>query len=120
MDVNNGIGLAAPQIGLTINAFVISKDVAKQFGIPSAYINPKIVSVSQKEEIMEEGCLSVPGLLGLVKRARTITITAHDEKGKQFTVIASDLAARIMQHELDHLKGTLIVDKFIKPPRKNI
>jgi len=118
MEENNGVGLAAPQIGLNINVFVISKDVAKQYGIPTAYINPSIDSSSKKEEIMEEGCLSVPGLFGLVKRAQSVTVSANDPAGKRFTVAVNDLPARIMQHETDHLRGTLIVDKFIKTPRK--
>jgi peptide deformylase len=120
MDENNGIGLAAPQIGLNINIFVISREIAKQFGIPSAYINPTVTSASSKEEVIEEGCLSVPGQFGLVKRAYTVTVTAYDEKGKQFTIVANDIAARIIQHESDHLKGTLIVDKFMKTQKKNI
>ena len=109
-----GVGLAAPQIDKNINLFVIDKELAKINNVPAAYFNAKIIKTSPEEEIMEEGCLSVPDRHGLVKRAQKIKLTATDETGKEFTANLDGFIARVIQHELDHINGILIVDKIIE------
>ena len=101
----NGLGLAANQVGSLQKVFIY--DDGTGLGI---LINPKIVSASG-EQIGVEGCLSVPGLQGEVKRASFIEIRGNDLNGKLVKVKAEGLLARIFQHELDHLNGTLFIDR---------
>jgi len=101
-----GIGLAAPQIGVPLRIFV-----AEVKGKFYAVINPEIIKTSKKTDIMEEGCLSVPGYYGPVKRFRRIVISGLDQRGKKIKIKAFGLLARVFQHEIDHLNGTLFVDK---------
>lgn len=104
-----GIGLAANQIGLRSRIAVIElKDG------PLVLINPIIVKPSRKQELDEEGCLSVPGVFGLVPRSVSLTLTASDMDGKTFTIDARGLFARVIQHEVDHLNGKLFVDRCTK------
>jgi len=107
MTKNNGIGLSACQIGKNIRLFVIAKELSKK----EIFINPKIIKISKKTEILEEGCLSLPGTFVFVKRAKFLKIKALDENGKKFKLKAKNLLARTIQHEIDHLNGILIVDK---------
>lgn len=112
MFAEDGIGLAAPQIGVSQRIFVVAtKDGAK------AFINPKIVKQSFLSIVMEEGCLSIPGVFGTVKRPRRVTIEALDASGKPFSLPAEGLLARIVQHEMDHLNGVLFIDKVIRITR---
>lgn len=114
MKVENGCGIAAPQVG--IHERVIIVDSGKG---PKAYINPEIVSRSFRTFLFEEGCLSVPGVWGMVKRHRGVKVKALDQNGAEVTVEASDLEAVIFQHEIDHLDGVLFIDrveKFTRPP----
>jgi len=104
----NGVGLAAPQIGILQRVVVIAPDDIK----PTALINPKIVK-AEGEMIGEEGCLSIPGLYGDVKRAAYIELEAYDRKGRLFTYEFEGMPARVAQHELDHLDGVLFIDKVI-------
>lgn len=109
-----GIGLAAPQVGKNLNLAVINLE---EFGVPPfALFNPKIVSRSIKKTIMEEGCLSVPGTFGRVKRPARVVVEALNENGKPVSIKADKLLAKVLQHEIDHLNGVLIVDKFEKRP----
>ena len=101
-----GVGLAAPQIGVPLAIFVA--EVNKKF---YALINPEIIKTSQEKDAMEEGCLSLPGFYGPVERPAKITIAALDLKGKRVKIKAWGLLARVFQHEVDHLNGTLFVDK---------
>jgi peptide deformylase len=101
----NGLGLAANQVGALQKVFVY--DDGTGLGI---LINPKIVNASG-EQIGVEGCLSVPGLQGEVKRANFIEIRGTDLNGKPVKIKAEGLLARIFQHELDHLNGTLFIDR---------
>ncbi len=105
-----GIGLAAPQVG--INEAMILTDIGTGL---YKLINPKIVK-KEGSQVMEEGCLSVPGICIKVKRARKIEIQAQDEFAKPLTLEAEGLLACVLQHEIDHLKGKLIVDyaSFLK------
>lgn len=106
MHKNNGIGLAAPQVGIKKRIIVI--DVGDG---PLALVNPKIIKREGKD-ILEEGCLSLPGIFVQVKRASKITIEGLDRDGKKVSIEATYLAARALQHETDHLNGILIIDKI--------
>lgn len=101
----NGLGLAANQVGALQK--VVVYDDGTGLGI---LINPKIVSASG-EQVGVEGCLSVPGLQGEVKRASSVEVRATDLNGKPIKIKAEGLLARIFQHELDHLNGKLFIDR---------
>jgi peptide deformylase len=111
----DGVAIAAPQIGVSYRIFVVSgRLTAKDPENPGpdiAFINPKIESLSKKRVKMDEGCLSVRWLYGKVKRASKASLTAYDENGKKFTRHGSGLWAQIFQHEVDHLDGILFIDK---------
>jgi peptide deformylase len=102
----NGVGLAAPQIGILQRVIVIAPEEMK----PTAVINPKVVK-SSGEQIGQEGCLSIPGLYGDVKRAKYVEVAAFDRKGRAITLELENLSARVMLHEIDHLDGILFIDK---------
>ena len=99
-----GIGLAASQVG--INESMIVVDIGSGL---YKLINPKVVK-KEGRQTMEEGCLSIPGVCIKVKRARKVLVEALDENGKHSEIEAGDLLATVLQHEIDHLKGKLIVD----------
>lgn len=109
MQENEGIGLAAPQIGKSIKLICIQTKNG-----PEIFINPKITSKSFKKEIAEEGCLSLPKIFGKVKRSSKITIKFQDQDGNKHKLTAQGLYARVLQHEIDHLDGILFIDKIIK------
>lgn len=102
-----GVGLAAPQVGISKRIVVI--DVQDDFGLLKL-INPQIISNSGIETAVE-GCLSFPGIAGEVDRAETVTVKALDEAGNPMEICASGLLARAFQHEIDHLDGILFVDR---------
>jgi len=102
----NGVGLAANQVGKNIQLFVINSELSKK----CVFINPEIIKMSKKTEIIEEGCLSLPNVFIPTKRAKSIKIKAINENNKQFKLKAKGLLARAIQHELDHLNGILICD----------
>lgn len=102
----NGVGLAAPQINRSIRLAVIAlKDGALVLG------NPEILNASLRKEKEEEGCLSVPGVFGNVRRHRKLTVQFLDSAGKKQTLDASGFFARVIQHEVDHLNGMLYIDR---------
>lgn len=101
-----GIGLAAPQIGVSKRVIAVMTESG-----PAVYINPKIAEKSRKKEAAEEGCLSLPGTWLNIKRAKEIRLEAIDINGKKINIKAVGFLARILQHEIDHLNGTLIIDK---------
>ncbi|HDY72877.1 MAG TPA: peptide deformylase [bacterium] len=103
---NNGIGLSACQVGKNIQMFVIIKELSKK----QIFINPEIIKTSKKSNIIEEGCLSLPGVYLPIKRAVSLKIKAFDENNKQFKLKTTDLLAQAIQHEMDHLNGILITD----------
>lgn len=106
----DGVGLAAPQIGQNLNMAIVFLEEA---GLPAfPIINPVIVKTSNEQTEMEEGCLSLPGLFGKVKRPKEITIEAYNLEGEKFTITDDTFLARVLQHEIDHLHNTLIIDKF--------
>lgn len=100
-----GIGLAAPQVGVLERLIVV--DIGE--GLISM-VNPRIISASGSD-VDVEGCLSMPGLRGYVERAETVVVEGLDEKGKPLRIEASGLLARVFQHEIDHLDGILFTDK---------
>lgn len=104
-----GVGLAGPQIGVSLQVSVIdtSHDKSKQLVI----VNPEITRVGELVE-MSEGCLSVPGTYDVVKRAKQVTVKALDRFGKPFQIEAEDLLAEALQHEIDHLEGKLYIDQL--------
>ncbi len=115
MQKAEGVGLAAPQIGLPIRLAVIDLDVLSEDfpeykGFLHAFINPHIVEVSEETCTMEEGCLSVPGIHESVKRPTKIHVTYLDENLNPHDEWVDGYLARVMQHEFDHLDGKLFVD----------
>ena len=112
MSEQNGVGLAAPQVGIT-KRFLVMMD--PDTNVIYRMINPKITSKSDKTCVMEEGCLSVLGSDGLpvyadVKRPESVEVEWTDETGKQLAAKMSGTPARIVQHETDHLDGILFID----------
>ncbi len=121
---DDGVAIAAPQIGVPLRIFVVSKKVqAYNLGKENltaddlkdfkdeVYINPEITKLSRQKVRLDEGCLSVRYYYGKVERSEKATVTAYDENGKKFTRGASGLLAQIFQHETDHLNGILFIDK---------
>ncbi|PIP20621.1 MAG: peptide deformylase [Candidatus Omnitrophica bacterium CG23_combo_of_CG06-09_8_20_14_all_40_11] len=104
MYANSGIGLAAPQVGVNESMLVV--DIGQGL---YKLINPKIIE-KEGHQIMEEGCLSLPGVCIKVKRAKKVVVEAKDENFKPVTIEAEGLLASVFQHELDHLNGKLIID----------
>jgi peptide deformylase len=111
MRSHKGIGLAAPQIGLNEQLFVV--DVGDG---PFVVINPHIISKSGSD-VMEEGCLSIPEVLIKVKRAESIVVVYMDENNRQVHLRCNGLLAKVIQHETDHLNGKLIVDYASLPEK---
>lgn len=117
-----GIGLAAPQVGLSWRMFVAhvpesesrsaSASPVEATREPLIAINPKLIEPSHDLEPLEEGCLSLPDIVGEVRRPSEITIEALDAAGRPFAFRASGLLARCLQHETDHLDGVLILDRM--------
>ncbi len=107
----SGIGLAANQIGLDMQLFVIDENLAQEYKAPSVYINPEIKPYSKNQEELEEGCLSIPGTWLKIKRSKKVKVKSVDEEGKKHKFIAKGMLARVLQHEFDHLQGILITDK---------
>jgi peptide deformylase len=109
----NGIGLAAPQIGKSLRVCIINLE---HMGLPPfALINPKIIKKSVKKVVMEEGCLSIPGIFGMVSRPEKVTIEALNLEGEKHKFQADGMLSRVIQHEVDHLDGILFTSKMIKP-----
>ncbi|MGL4772286.1 MAG: peptide deformylase [Clostridium sp.] len=102
----DGVGLAAPQVGILKRIFVI--DVYDDYG-PRVFINPEILEV-RDSQIGDEGCLSVPGKTGDVERPNYVKVRAYNEKGEQFVLEGTELLARAICHENDHLNGVLFTD----------
>jgi len=105
MQKNNGVGLAAPQVGVSKRIIVAQTDYG-----PKAFINPEIIKKTKEKEIIEEGCLSFPDLWLKVERAKGVEITALDGNGNKTK--AEGLLSIILQHEIDHLGGILFIDRI--------
>lgn len=124
MERADGVGLAAPQIGLPIRVVVIDLDVLSEDfpeykGFRKAYINAHILEVSGEEVSMEEGCLSLPGIHESVKRGDKIRVKYLDEELVEHEEVVEGYLARVMQHEFDHLEGKMFID-HLSPLRKQM
>ena len=108
MQSRDGVGLAAPQVGILKRAVVIDVGDGK-----IELINPEIVEESG-EQTGSEGCLSVPGVFGEVKRPNVVTVKAQDRNGKWFKITGKELLARAFCHEIEHLDGKLFLDRVIR------
>jgi peptide deformylase len=107
MYVAQGVGLAAPQIGVSLQIAVLAMPEQPPFAI----INPDVVAASGTREMEAEGCLSVPGYRAALRRSQEVTVSAIDAEGEQITIHAEgDLLAEALEHEVDHLHGRLYVD----------
>jgi peptide deformylase len=114
MHEGKGVGLAGPQVGLLKRIFVTHAEGDEI----RAFINPSIIWTSQEQANLEEGCLSLPGFYAMVKRPGRIKIQAWNEKGRAFTLDASGMLARVIQHEYDHLDGILFIDRINEAKRE--
>ena len=110
-----GVGLAAPQVGRNIRMFV-----ADSGGGAQVFINPQITGTSAELAEMEEGCLSVPGVYEKVVRPQSVRVHFQDESGKRHVIEAKGYLARIIQHEYDHLDGILFIDKIDAEKKERI
>ena len=113
----DGVGLAAPQVAISKRIAVI--DVSEERNKPFCIINPEIIS-AEGNELMDAGCLSVPGTHDKVPRAVKVKVRAQDETGKFFEIEGTDLLAHCLQHEIDHLNGMLYIDHLSPLKRKMI
>ena len=105
MQQANGVGLAAPQVGVSLRVIVLQMPEDE----PMAIINPEIVKHLGEQEV-NEGCLSVPGYFGEIKRAASVMVKGRDRQGKAIRIKATGLMAEALEHEIDHLNGTLYID----------
>jgi len=103
---HRGLGLAAPQVGYLIKLII----TAEPWSL--VLINPKITKTSLETEILEEGCLSLPNICLPIERSKEVIVEALNQKGKKIKLIARNLLARVIQHEIDHLNGILITDRY--------
>ena len=121
----DGVAIAAPQVGSPLRIFLVSSKIFEDKGLERdmVFINPEIIKLSREKTEMEEGCLSVRWYYGWVKRSVKAVVRAYDEKGGKFQMGASGLLAQIFQHEMDHFDGILFTDKArgLKnlPPQKD-
>jgi peptide deformylase len=109
MYAEEGIGLAAPQIGVSTRVIVV--DPREEGFEPFALINPRVLEVSDEQDRAEEGCLSMPGLREVVERPVHCVVEGLDREGKRARVEAEGLVARILQHEVDHIDGIMFLDR---------
>jgi peptide deformylase len=107
MHTASGVGLAAPQVGVSLRVIVI--------GIPEqediALINPEVVR-RKGERVVNEGCLSIPGYMGKLKRSESVTVKGRDRQGKEIRIKGEELLAQALEHEIDHLNGVLYIDRL--------
>jgi len=116
MKKDEGIGLAAPQIGQNIRLFIVKIDD----GIEHVFINPHIIATSEQQCSYEEGCLSIPKLYASVVRPETVTVQYQDIQGRRKIMEATGLLARVIQHEYDHLEGILFIDHLTEQEKEEI
>jgi peptide deformylase len=109
----SGIGLAAPQVGISHRVLVIDLGEADEDGVGAlALVNPKVVEATRKTSRGPEGCLSIPGMEEVVERPEEVTVEALDPGGRPVVLKASGLLSRAVQHEIDHLDGILFIDRL--------
>lgn len=118
----DGIGLAAPQIGLALRLFVLDvpdeREEGGGEGLRVAVVNPEVVERGDETDRAPEGCLSIPGLEGVVERPTSVVVVGSDPDGEPVRIEASGLVARALQHEIDHLDGVLFLDHVSPLKRK--
>jgi peptide deformylase len=115
-----GVGLAAPQVNVPERLIVIETQADEEEGIPAelyVFVNPEIVKTSRETEEGQEGCLSIPGYVGDVERHTWVVVRGQDVHGRPQRIRAYDYLARIFQHEIDHLDGTLFIDRIADPTK---
>lgn len=120
MRANDGVGLAAVQIGEMVRALVI--ELPEDEDVPGsgelyAVVNPEIVKTSRETEVGIEGCLSIPGYVGEVERSTEVLVRGLGPRGKKFRLRPRGYLARVFQHEIDHLEGVLYIDRLTEPDR---
>jgi peptide deformylase len=111
-----GIGLAAPQVGISVRLMVVGHDASRE---PRAIVNP-VIAEQGGEVTAEEGCLSLPGIFAPVTRAEWVRLEGQDLDGLPVSIRARGLAARVFQHEMDHLDGILFIDRLDAMTRDRI
>ncbi|HET6762565.1 MAG TPA: peptide deformylase, partial [Longimicrobiaceae bacterium] len=112
-----GIGLAAPQVGLSQRLIVV--DVKEEGTTPFALLDPRVVESGAELEKMEEGCLSIPGVSGVVERPYRVVVEGTDPAGKPVRIEGDEMLGRCLQHEIDHLDGILFIDR-LSPLKRNM
>ena len=117
MHAADGVGLAAPQIGLSLQLFIACPTMKRgeEFVMANA-----VIEMTSGREIYTEGCLSLPGISAEIVRATDLTVTYQDRHGKKQTIEVSDFFARVIQHEMDHLNGLLLIDHFSGAKREEL
>ncbi len=110
MEGASGVGLAAPQIGVSLRVIVVDADEVRM-----ALLNPEIVKTSEETILDEEGCLSYATYYGPVERFQSVVVKGRSLEWKKVRIRATDLLARVFQHEIDHLNGTLFLDRLTDP-----
>ena len=106
-----GVGLAANQYGKNLALFIIDKKLADVNNVPSVFANPEITEYGRENDVLEEGCLSIPGFWHPVKRSKKIMFKALDSEGNKIKFRARGMLARVLQHETDHINGKTIKDR---------
>ena len=115
-----GIGLAAPQIGISQRVIVVDLGESDEDGAGTvALVNPEVVESSRKKDRAPEGCLSIPGMEEVVERPATVTVRGLDPDGEAVSLEASGLFGRALQHEIDHLDGVLFIDR-VSPLKRRL
>ena len=117
MGESDGIGLAAPQVGASKRLFIVD---TRRPGERFVFINPEILETSFEQGLYEEGCLSVPGMYYDIMRPLEVSVQAQDLAGKSFTLHASGILARVIQHENDHINGVLFIDRMEQEAREKL
>ena len=112
----DGVGLAAPQVGITRRLIVV--DPREEGVTPRALVNPRVLETGDETDRAEEGCLSIPGLREVVERKAEVVVEAEDLDGETIRIEADGLHARVLLHEIDHLNGVLFVDRVSPLKRK--
>ncbi len=117
MHVSDGVGLAAPQIGISQQIFIACPTMRK--GEAFVMVNA-LIEKKSGNDVANEGCLSLPGIAGEIARATKLRLSFQDRLGKVHTAELTDFFARIVQHEMDHLNGVLLIDHFTGAKRKEL
>lgn len=110
----DGVGLAAPQVGVPLQVVVYELPDDEKVTV---LVNPEIVKSSEETEMMDEGCLSLPGYRGEVKRLTSVTVKGRNRQGKMIRIKGEGLLAQVLQHEVDHVSGIVFVDHLESPDK---